>query len=134
METKIVNKTFSNAEIKEKIISLQPLLSLRDIIGYAAARNTRVLSNAITEYEQFEREAILKYGTPDLDSDGNPIGTTSISQYSESFEKFAKEIDPLRSIEQELPIMVVDYEKVIGTLSGEEILVADWMFQDIEEG
>ena len=130
MNIKTVSKTFSNIEMKEKILSLQPVLSLRNIVGYAAARNARVLTDALTEYAQFEREAIIKYGTADLDEAGRPMGTTSIAPDSDKFNTFIEEMSPLQGIQHEVPIMVVKFDDVIGHLSGEEILRIDWMLED----
>lgn len=130
MNMKTVTKSFSNIEIKEKILSLQPVLTLRNIVGYAAARNARVLTDALTEYSQFEREAIFKYGTPDMDNNGRPVGTTSIAPDSEQFDNFIKEMAPLQELKQEVSVMVVKFDEVIGQLSGEEILGIDWMLED----
>lgn len=130
MKTKTITKSFSNIKIKEKILSLQPVLSLRNIVGYAAARNARVLTDALTEYTQFEREAIIKYGTEDMDDNGRPIGTTSIAPDSEQFDAFIHEMAPLQELKQEVSIMVVKFDEVIGHLSGEEILGIDWMLED----
>lgn len=130
MDTKILTKPITNIEIKERIASLQPVLNLRNIVGYAAARNMRVLSDALTEYTQFEREAILKYGVDDLDVNGKPTGTKSISPDSENFDSFIKEMSPLQRIVQEVPIMIVKFKEVIGFLSGKEILNIDWMLED----
>ena len=41
-----------------------PLLSHRDIVGYAAARNTRVLSRSLTEYTAFRDRLVEKYERP----------------------------------------------------------------------
>lgn len=130
MNMKTVTKSFSNIEIKEKILSLQPVLTLRNIVGYAAARNARVLTDALTEYTQFEREAIIKYGTADTDDNGRPVGTTSIAPDSEQFDNFIKEMVPLQELKQEVSVMMVKFDEVIGRLSGEEILSIDWMLED----
>lgn len=130
MNMKTVTKSFSNIEIKEKILSLQPVLTLRNIVGYAAARNARVLTDALTEYSQFEYEAVIKYGTTDMDDNGRPLGTTSITPDSEQFDAFVKEMAPLQELKQEVSVMVVKFDEVIGQLSGEEILGIDWMLED----
>lgn len=130
MNIKTVTKSFSNIEIKEKILSIQPVLALRNIVGYAAARNARVLTEALTEYSQFEREAIIKYGTADIDDRGKPVGTTSIAPDSDNFDAFIAEMAPFQGLKQEVSIMVVKFDDVIGVLSGEEILSIDWMLED----
>ncbi len=130
MKTKTVIKSFSNIEMKEKITSLEPLLSQCNIIGYAAARNARALMDASTVYSEFERNAIIEYGTPDTDDAGKPIGTSSISPESDNYDEFLKAITPLREIQHEVPIMIINFEIVIGVLSGREILEIDWMLED----
>ena len=130
MNVKTTQKSFSNKEIMEKLQSLRPILTQRNAIGYIAARNSRTLNEALTEYKQFEQDAIMRYGTADVDENGRPLGTTSIRPESEGFQKFIEEMAPLQSIEQTLAIMVTKYEDVIGVLSGEEILAVDWMLED----
>lgn len=130
MEIKTITISFSNVEIREKILSLQPILSQRNVIGYVAARNARILTDALTEYSQFEREAIIKYGTADLDSSGKSLGTTSIDPASDKFNEFIKEMTPLQEIKQEVTIMIAKFDDAIGVLSGEEILGIDWMLED----
>lgn len=130
MDVNTVTKQFSNVEIKAMITNLQPILSQRNVIGYVAARNFRVLKDAISDYIEFEREAIVKYGTPDVDENNNPIGTTSISPDSEMFNSFLTEMTPIQNIKHVIPIMLVKFDDVIGQLSGEEILGIDWMLED----
>lgn len=130
MDIKTTQKTFSNKEIMEKLQSLRPILAQRNAIGYIAARNSRTLKEALTEYEQFEQDAIIRYGTADVDENGRPLGTTSIRPESEGFQKFVEEMAPLQNIEQTVPIMVAKFEDVVGVLSGEEIFAIDWMLED----
>lgn len=130
MNVNTTQKTFSNKEIMEKLQSLQPILAQRNAIGYIAARNSRTLKEALIEYGQFEQDAIMRYGTADVDENGRPLGTTSILPGTDGFQKFIEEMAPLQDIEQTLTIMVTKYEDVIGILSGEEILAVDWMLED----
>lgn len=130
MDIKTTQKTFSNKEIVEKLQSLRPILTQRNAIGYIAARNSRTLKEALTEYEQFEQDAIMRYGTADVDENGRPVGTTSIRPGSDGFQKFIEEMVPIQNIEQTVPIMVAKFEDVVGVLSGEEIFAIDWMLED----
>ena len=57
-----MKKTFNNLEMVAMVQELRPLLSHRDIVGYAAARNTRVLSRSLTEYTAFRDRLVEKYG------------------------------------------------------------------------
>ena len=107
------------------MISLQPILPHRDKIGYAAARNTRILRDALTEFLAFKNELIRKYGQLD-----EATGDISIFAGTPNFDKFKEEFSAYADIEQEVDIMPVKYEDVIGLLNGEEILEIDWMLED----
>lgn len=112
------------------IETMKPILQHRDKIGYIAARNTRLLNDVLTEYFDFKRELINKYGTPDRNSDGCETGTISISKNSKNFKKFIEEFNIIKDIEHEVDLMTIPYEEVIGILNGEEILELDWMLSD----
>ncbi len=110
--------------------TLKPILPHRDKVGYVAARNTRILSDTLTEYFAFKRDLISKYGEPDKDKDGTPVGTISIHQNSPKFENFMREFDKIKDIEHDVDLMTIPYEDVIGILNGEEIINLDWMLTD----
>lgn len=125
-----MTKTLKNSQMAAMLTQLRPLLSRRDKLGYIAARNYRMLSNALVEYEAFRHDLINKYGAPDVDENGNQLGTVSIQIGSSNFKPFCDELAPLNEIEHEVEIMTVKYEDTIGLLSGEEILMLDWMLED----
>lgn len=127
MELKTRHLTMSNSEMKAHLQELAPILKQRNMLGYLAAYNTRVFTNALQEYSSFEREAIMKYGVNDLDEQGFPTGTKSIQIGSPEYKEFIKELRPYLDIEQEVSIAIAKYESVINILSGEEILELDWM-------
>lgn len=110
--------------------ALKPILPHRDIIGYTAARNTRILNDTLTEYFAFKHELINKYGEPDKDENGKETGKVSISSTAPNFEAFVKEFDTIKDIEHDVDLMTIPYEKVIGLLNGEEILTLDWMLTE----
>ena len=116
---------FKNIQMEMMIETLKPLLSYRDKIGYTAARNTRILNDALTEYFAFKQDLIKKYGESDEEK-----GTISILPTSPNFENFVKEFDKFKDIEQNVELMTIPYEEVIGVLNGEEILKLDWMFTE----
>lgn len=126
----MMTQMLKNSEISSRILQLKPFLNRKDKIGYAAARNTRVLSNQLIEYNTIRNELIQKYGEPDLDENGMDIGTVSIKISSPKFLDFCKELEPFNNIEHEVEFMVLKYEEVIGILTGEEILTIDWMLSD----
>ncbi len=121
--------TLKNSSMAEMLQQLQPLLSHRDMIGYVVARNFRVLSNSLTEYETIRRGLIEKYGTEEIDpKTGQPV--VSIKIDSPNFKKFCDELAPFNEMEHEIELMVAKYKDAIGCLTGEEILSIDWMLED----
>lgn len=125
-----MKKIFKNYELVAMQQSLKPLLQLRDKLGFIAARNTRIIENALTEYEDFKNDLIKKYGEPDFDKNGNKLTTISIKVSSPNFTDFCNKLESLNNIEQEVDLMTTTYTDAIGVLSGEEILGVDWMLED----
>ena len=126
----MVKNTYKNSEMVLMLQSLKTVLSHRDKIGYVAARNYRVISEALTEYNAFKRDLIAKYGDVEKDEAGRETGIVSISIASPNFKQFSDEMAPINEISQEIELMTAKFEEAIGTLSGEEILQLDWMLVD----
>lgn len=120
----------TNLQISEKIKSLEPILPQRNKIGYVAARNYRILSNSLVEYEKFKMELLEKYGEPEITESGINSHVIKLSVDSPNFIQFCKEMEPYNKIEQDVDIMVTSYQDVIGVLTGEEIISIDWMLQE----
>ena len=112
-------------EMENMIEQLKQLLSHRDKIGYVAARNTRILKEALTEYFIFKNDLIKKYGNEDKDTN-----TIYIEPTSPNFSDFLKEFEEIGNIEHDIDIMTIPYEDAIGLLNGNEILSLDWMFKE----
>ena len=121
---------YKNAEMEQMLGTLQKHLDRRDIVGYAAARNTRILRDELKEYLERRDELVRKYGTADTDEKGNPTGSVSLGFDSPEFSKFAEEIEQYAVIEHAPDLMQLKYEDAIGILSGAEILELDWMFKE----
>ena len=68
-----MKKKLKNAEMAAMLNQLRPVLVHRDKIGYFAARNFRVLSECLTEYDAFRNSLIEKYGEETKDDKGRPI-------------------------------------------------------------
>jgi len=119
-----------NSELVAMMHQLEPILSQRNRLGYVAARNFRILSDTLTEYNQFKMELIEKYGEPDKAEDGTELPTVSIKVGSPSFKSFCDEMAPYNNMEHEVELMTAKFEDVIDVLSGEEILLIDWMLED----
>lgn len=118
----------TNIEMERMLGSLAPLLSQRNMVGYAAARNTRILRDSLTEYTTMRDSLVERYGDPVTDDDGNFTGQVSIHPGTESFSKFAEDIEPFMGIVHDVDIYRISITEAIGRLSGEEILAAEWMF------
>lgn len=121
-----------NIQMEEMLLSLKPLLDRRDKIGYIAARNTRILSDTLTEYMSFKRELIEQYGEADKDENGKDLDTVSVNPSMPNFDIFIGKFTNIGNIEHEVDLMTLTYEEVIGQLKGDEILKLDWMLKDSE--
>lgn len=129
-----MKRTLKNSQMVDMLHKLQPLLSHRDKIGYAAARNHRRLAECLTEYERFRNGLIEKYGEHEKDEEGNELPTITLSVASPKFKMFIDELTPYNEIEHEVEIFTLPYSEAIGILTGEEILAVDWMLVDEEAG
>lgn len=123
-----MKEKLKNSRMNVMLNQLKPLLSRRDKIGYVAARNYRILSNSLTEYETIRRSLIEKYGEEDVDEHGAPIVALKIG--TPSFKQFCEEMEPFNEMEHEVELMTAKYQDAIGCLTGEEILGIDWMLED----
>ena len=120
----------NNSTINEYIGLLSNFLDRKDIIGYAAARNTRIFKDACVEYNSIRDELIAKYGEQEIDTDGNYTGRSFITTSSSNISKFVSELEPYAIIEHDVTIFKIPYSEVIGKLTGSEILESDWMLED----
>lgn len=123
-----MKQRLKNSQMVVMLNQLRPLLPRRDKIGYAAARNYRILAESLTEYELFRNSLIEKYGEAGKDENGKPI--TQIKMDSPNFKAFCDELTPFNEMEHEVELMTMKYEETIGCLTGEEILDIDWMLED----
>ena len=123
-----MKKKLKNAEMAAMLNQRRPGDVHRDMIGYFAARNFRVLSECLTEYDAFRNSLIEKYGEETKDDKGRPIIGVKVD--SPNFQKFCDELAPFNEMEHEVELMIAKYTDAIGCLSGEEILGLDWMLED----
>lgn len=121
---------YTNAQMAEMIGSLEKYLDRTDMVGYAAARNTRALMDEAKEFVDRRNQLVSEYGEMVLDEDGNPTGKVTLALDSPNFKAFADAIEGWASIEHEPRIFKVKYDQVIGKLSGTEILELEWMLED----
>ena len=120
----------TNMQMEQMVESLMKYLDRRDIIGYAAARNVRILSNELTEYMAFKSDLFKKYGEKELDDDGNPTGNMFISLESENLKDYMSQIEDIAKAKSNPDIFKIDYGQALDVLSGKEILEIDWMFEE----
>lgn len=123
---------YKNIEMEQMIDSLSKFLGRSDIIGYAAARNTRILRDEAQEYLKKRDELVGKYGRPKVDEEGNPTGLIELRIDSEAFAEYAREIEEFALIEHEVDLFKLNYEKAIDRISGADLLEIEWMFEDGE--
>lgn len=116
-------KTYRNAQLDTMVATLRPMLERRDKIGYIAARNTRIIMEALTEYYNFRNELVEKYGE-------EIGGQMQLALTSPNFKQFSQEFSDIQNAQQDLDLMTLEYDDVIGELSGEEILLIDWMLKE----
>lgn len=120
----------TNAEMESRVRALAPHLERADMVGYAAARNTRRLKDALTEYATVRDGLVERYGKPEVDECGTFTGKVSLAFDSPDFAKFAEEIEPYLGISHEVEVFRIGYGHAAGTMSGAELLEIDWMFEE----
>lgn len=120
-------ESYTNFRMEEMVRSLEPLMKRRDLIGYAAARNMRLLLTELTEFETMKDALIEQYGTDHTDEDGKPTGRKQITPDNPMFAEFIDELNKIGCVEHAPNLMKVVDDDVIGALSGQEIFDASWM-------
>ena len=120
----------SNGEMEARAAAIAPFLDRRDMIGYAAARNTRALADALVEYRAVRDSLVLEHGEEEVDDGGRPTGRVHLDPASESFGAFAEAIAPYMGVEHDVEVFRIPYSEAVGSLTGSELLAADWMFEE----
>lgn len=117
-----------NIEMEQMIAALEKHLGRTDVIGYAAARNTRILREECFEYMQRREQLIEKYGEPEVGDEGNCTGRKQIRIGSDAFNAYASEIEEWALIEHEPKLFRIPVSKALDAISGNELLEIEWMF------
>lgn len=95
-------------------------LEERGKLGYAIARNLRIITDAVSDYCCAHDKIIMDHA--DLQSDG-----TYKIRDNELYEA-NKEIEEVGSIELDLPLITVDENTFCsGNLTSQDMYVLDWM-------
>ena len=124
-----MRKPYKNIEMEQMIAALEPFLERTDKIGYAAARNTRILRAETEEYFRRREQLIEEYGEPQVGEDGTPPGLTELRFDSPRFADYAREIEEWAYIEHSPELFTIPAEEAMGRLSGSQILRIDWMLE-----
>lgn len=120
--------TVSNAQAGVMINSMRSLLDRRDLIGYAAAYNTRILTQVAQEYIDLHETLLAKYGEEVLGPNGEHTMRYVLEKDNPNYQRFIDETSEWASVEHKVDVITVPVEKAIGELSGKEILSVQWMF------
>lgn len=120
-----------NIDGEQYIKALEPLLNRTDIIGYAAARNTRIISESISDYTAKRDELIMKYGEQTINSNGQVVGGYSMNQGMVTWDEFVTELEPLAAVEIDVPVFQVSRNDAVGAMTGAQMLALEWMVHDL---
>lgn len=119
--------SLTNAQLSGLLDVLAPLLDKVDIVGYAAARNAKLIRQLCLEFLTLRDKLIAELGEPEIDESGNETGFFIIKEDSPNFKEFINKLDDIASIEHEFTPFKIPIEKAIGVLSGSQMLALDWM-------
>lgn len=122
--------TVSNYTMEQYVETLKNFLDRKDIIGYAAARNTRKLNAASFDHARIKLDLLNEYGTPKKDEYGNDTNELVLTSDDENFELVKKRLDISGNTKHDVIIYTITYEDVINELTGNEILLIDWMIEE----
>lgn len=123
----------TNARMAYLIELCERYVDYKGKLGYACARNMRMLTNASQEFLATKNKLIERYGEVELDDQGDETGRVKINTDSQHWDDFVAEIEPLETIEHSVEIMKVEADEVIEQLTGREIMALGWMIEDWED-
>lgn len=126
-------KAYKNIEMEQMIEAVKPLLARTDLVGYAAARNTRILMAETTEYRDLRQSLIMKYGAPEVGEDGSETGRYELRFDSPSWADYEQEVTEWAMLEHEPDLYRIPAKEAIGVLSGQEMLDIEWMLRFDDE-
>lgn len=118
----------TNVEMERMMAQLEPYLERTDRIGYAAARNYRILRSETEEYIGRKRQLIAELGEPVVGEDGKPTGNVELRFGTEAFARFEAEIRDWALMRHEPALYTLPVKDAEGAISGAEILRLEWMF------
>ena len=106
-----------NKEMDELLVGLTGLMDkAQGKLGYAIAKNYRIISNELKEYLGLKDQAIAKFGEPDEN------GRVRILIGTESYKNYLEEMKQYDDIESEINIVMVSPDDVYSSdLTAKEI-------------
>lgn len=110
------------------INALVPLLDRSDVIGYAAAYDTRMLTTTAQEYIELFSEKLKEYGKPELDAHGRQTGRWYVDGGTEQARMFREDTAEWGAVEHDVDLMTVPASKAEGELTGRQMLAVGWLF------
>ena len=121
--------TVTNIELYARVEVLKPLLDRADLIGYAAALNTRKFEDLRYAYEQAQQNLFNAYGQQEMDENGKPTNRLIVPFDSPNIDIFKQEMNKIGHLTHEVDIFTIPASEVIGKLTGNDILNIDWMLE-----
>lgn len=123
----------TNAEMDGMIATLEPFLDRKDIIGFAAGRAVKRLTDSCGEYLKKKQELVMEYGKPVLDQEGNETGDWMLPADSEGFEEAAATLAEYATIKHSVDLPVIPITEALDNLTGREMLTISFLFADGED-
>lgn len=115
-----------NDEIAAMVDACERHLDDMGLLGYACARNARLLTLATVEYAQRRERAVREFGSEVRDASGNVTGYT-INPFSENWRLYRERMGEFDAIEHEVDVFKIKAEDIVGAVSGKEMLALDFM-------
>lgn len=108
--------------------ALSPLLARTDEVGYAAAYNSRKLTELSQEYIKLHERKLAEYGEPVVGDDGREVpGEYVIRPGTPEYESFVADVGCWAAAEHDFEPYRVAARDVAGTMSGADMLALAWM-------
>ena len=95
----------------------------KGMLGYAIAKNKRIILAELGEYVEKRDELLKKYG--------EDIGEGRFQLSQKNVQKFFDELQPYNELSVDIPVMQVSQEVFCnGTLDSSEMFIIEWMVRE----
>lgn len=116
--------SYSNWDLEKMGEALRPLLSLTGMVGYTAARNMRLITDAIGPHLQAKEALLRKYGHA---AEG---GAYSISTGDAHFGEFWDEFSEIAEVRHEVAFHTLPADRLADALTGQQMLDCWFMIEE----